>query len=218
MDLETQLYNYLDTLINIKLNLLEYAVKNNINPIVNGKLNKGWKGLAVEHLLNIKKNSDKNPDLPFCEIKTVPVIWKNNNWQPKETVCLATTEINNQVITDFQSSHLYNKIKSTLFILINVEDPKNPTIVQYKPLKITTHPDLFNIIEQDYNEISSYILESLVEFDNISAISGKIGQAIQIRPKTGSKGDYSWAFYLKKEPLINILQAQKTKTNKIKPS
>ena len=82
------LSKYLDFIIGEDLNLLEYANKNKINIYsASGNMDKGWKGAAVEHLLNIQKNNKKESDYGFLEVKTVPVVKKNNELKVKESTC-----------------------------------------------------------------------------------------------------------------------------------
>lgn len=50
-----KLQDYLNVIIEEKINLKEYAIKNNIIISKGSNIDKGWKGNVVEHLLNIKK-------------------------------------------------------------------------------------------------------------------------------------------------------------------
>ena len=63
-NLKDLVIDYLNVIIREKVDLSLYAKNNQIPIYVNGNLDKGWKGNAVEHLLNLKKNNValiKNP-------------------------------------------------------------------------------------------------------------------------------------------------------------
>lgn len=201
-----QLINYLNIIIDSNINLTHYAHKNNIPIYVNGNLDKGWKGNVVEHLLNISKNNKKGSDYENLEIKTVPVIKKDNEYKVKETTCLGVLETAELIKNNFSDSSLYKKINQTLFILIDVKDKEAPFIVGTYYLQIENLPDLKLRMEQDYNTIADQICDNIqcsVPLDN--NLTGKLGEVIQPRPKTGKKGNYTWAFYLKTHVLNSLL-------------
>ena len=215
-DFKIELINYLTVLIDSKINLVEYAKKNHIPIYVNGNLDKGWKGNTIEHLLNIKKNNKKGSDYPSLEIKTVPIIWNSNGIKIKETTCLSVLNTEEIVNYSFENSSLYNKIKNIIFILIDVSDLNNPFISQLYDFDLNVQTNLKKMMENDYNNLAEHILDNIdcdLPLDN--NLSGKLGKVIQPRPKTGKKGNYTWAFYLKAHVLTELMQPVVKKSLKI---
>lgn len=216
IDLKDQIINYLNVVIREKVNLKEYALKNNIPILINGNLDKGWKGNVVEHLLNLKKNNKKGADFESLEIKTVPVIYDGKIYKVKETTCLSILETNDIIKNSFEKSSLYKKVNKTLFILIDVSSEETPMIINTYYLDFNKNERLKREMEKDYNMIAEHI------YDNISNdlplahnFTGKLGNVIQPRPKTGKKGSYTWAFYLKSHVLTNLLNGNPNKAYKL---
>jgi DNA mismatch repair protein MutH len=198
---------YLDFFIKEKINLKSYAVKNNIPIYINGNMDKGWKGNTLEHILNIKKNNKKGADYQDLEIKTVPVIMLNNKYKIKETTCLSVLNLEELTKVSFEDSYLFNKIKNTLFVLINIEDIESPIIVGTYYLSLNNNQTLKNEMLEDYTLIVNHIFDNIENGRSLDYnLTGKIGKTIQPRPKTGSSGNYTWAFYLKAHVLTTLLK------------
>ena len=83
MEFKNKVIDYLNEIINLNINLIDYANKNKIAIYVNGNLNKGWKGNVIEHILNIPQNSKKGSDYENLEIKTFPILKSNNSIKVK---------------------------------------------------------------------------------------------------------------------------------------
>jgi DNA mismatch repair endonuclease MutH len=219
-NLEAQISSFLNTVIDQEINLLDYAKKNKIPVFINGNLDKGWKGNVIEHLLNINKNNSKDTDLPGIEVKTTPVIIKNNKLVAKETTCLSVINTKEIISTTFENSKFYHKIKNILFIAINVTNPDYPKIESFSFFNLQNHKELLKEIADDYNQLAEQILDNIREgFSDDLNFSANFGKVIQPRPKTGKKGNYTWAFYLKKEFLIQILNndfSEKSNNKQIK--
>lgn len=209
-EFKDQLIDYFNQLITYKINLIEYAQKNKIPIYVNGNLNKGWKGNVVEHMLNISSNSKKGSDYEGLEIKTVPILKKLEKFSVKETTCLSVISIETLIKQNFEDSDLFKKINKTLFVLIDVSDDNNPQIDSTLYIDFNLHPLLIKAMEKDYNNLVEHILDNISNDDPLDKhFSGKLGEVIQPRPKTGKKGEYSWAFYMKKQVLENFLNPTK---------
>lgn len=204
--LSSALIKYLEIFIEEKINIKEYANKNGI-VIHNGKNeNKGWKGVTIEHILNLKTNNKKGADYSNLEIKTVPVINSSNHYQVKETTCLAVIDMNELMTTNFSSSSLFKKIKQTLFVLIDVENPSYPFIAGTYYLDLEKNISLKEQMNNDYDVIVNHIFDNIENGSSLDHnLTGKLGEVMQPRPKTGKKDTYTWAFYLKKPVLNNIL-------------
>lgn len=210
MEFKEKLIDYFNQLISYNINLVDYAHTNKINIYVNGKLNKGWKGHVIEHMLNLPKNSNKGSDYNDLEIKTVPVVIKQGNLSVKETTCLSVIDINNLLKQPFENSDLYKKINKTLFVLIDTSDENYPKIHSTLYIDFNKQTELIKVMKEDYENLVCHVLDNI---DNDYSLdyhfSGKLGQVIQPRPKTGKKGDYIWAFYLKKNVLESFLIPEK---------
>lgn len=215
MEFKDQVVNYFNQLISYNINLLDYANRNKIAVYVNGKLNKGWKGHVIEHMLNLPKNSQKGSDYQDLEIKTVPIIIKDNKTAVKETTCLCVIDVNNLLKQSFEHSDLLKKINKTLFVLINVEDECYPKIHSTLYIDFNKEIELLNLMKNDYENLANHVLDNLYTDNHIDYnFSGKLGNIIQPRPKTGKKGQYSWAFYLKKNVLETFLNMSRPKLHK----
>ena len=82
--------NKLDKLIGT--DLLKKAEEFNITTFVNGKQNKGWKGMVLEKLLDMNTNNAQSPDGEDFELKSTAYYKVKGLWVPKET--MAITMIN----------------------------------------------------------------------------------------------------------------------------
>lgn len=206
MEFKNQLIDYFNQIISYDINLIEYAHLNKIPIYVNGNLNKGWKGNVIEHLLNIKQNSKKGSDYPDLEIKTVPIIKKNHYKSIKETTCLSVIDVNNLTKYSFEDSDLFKKINKTLFIFIDVTNDDYPKIESTMFVDFTQYPEMMEKMKEDYNNLVEHILDNIYHDESMEKnFSGKLGKIIQPRPKTGKKGNYTWAFYLKKDFLEELI-------------
>ena len=116
----------------------------------------------------------------------------------------------------FENSDLLKKINKTLFILIDVTEESYPKIDSTLYINFQDYPYLLENMKTDYNNLVEHILDNIYHSDSLDKnFSGKLGKVIQPRPKTGSKGNYIWAFYLKKDVLESFLNPFKSKKNKI---
>lgn len=208
MEFKDKLIEYFNQLIYLNINLMDYAKRNQISIYVNGNLNKGWKGNVIEHMLNIPVNNKKGSDYIDLEIKTVPIIRSNNRIIVKETTCLSTIDLNSIINTTFEDSDLLKKINKTLFILIDVSDNDFPKIDSTCYVNFNLHNKLLNEMKNDYNNLINHILDN-ISYDNTpdNNFSGRLGKVIQPRPKLGKKGEYHWAFYLKKKVLESFINS-----------
>lgn len=213
LPLHQKIINYLNFYIENKIDLKVYAQYNRL-PIYkeDGSLDKGWMGNIIEHILNLSKNNSSGSDYENLEIKTVPILV--NKQKVKETTCLAVLNPSEIIHNEFEKSKLYKKIKNTLFVLIDVSG-SSPTIWSTYYMSLEKLPELKSKMEYDYNIISYHVLDNIQnEMPLDKNFTGYLGETIQPRPKTGKKGEYTWAFYLKShvlnELIFNKLKKRKT--------
>lgn len=82
-----------------------------------------WHAAVVERILGIPKNNIPDRDLPFAEVKVIPVLppspkaTKYNNWPvPKEDTRLCSLNYNDLLNQEFYQSPLFHKVSSVLFV------------------------------------------------------------------------------------------------------
>lgn len=198
---------YLDVIVQEKINLIHYAQRNKITIYKNEKMDKGWKGNAIEHLLNIPKNSHRGSDYGFLEVKTVPVHFSAfGELKIKETTCLNIIDPNEILNKTFLESSLYQKIQKTLFIFINVQDESHPYVMFYRFMDLDNILELRNHFSEDYKELANHIASNIADGNSLDThFSGSIGKYLQPRPKMGKNKDYRWAFFMKKNCWSYIL-------------
>lgn len=191
---------YLDVIVQEKINLIDYAQRNKITIYKNGKMDKGWKGNAIEHLLNIPKNSNRGSDYGFLEVKTVPVYFSSSGeLKIKETTCLNIISPDEVLNSSFEQSSLYKKIQKTVFIFISVQDENFPYVLFYRFIDMEQITELKNKFEEDYNVLAEHIACNIADgLPMDTHFNGRLGQYLQPRPKMGKNRDYKWAFFMKK--------------------
>jgi hypothetical protein len=84
-------------------------------------------------------------------------------------------------------------------------------------MDLENYPLLKQAMETDYNIVSDHILDNIeCDLPLDTNFTGKLGSVIQPRPKTGKKGSYTWAFYLKTHVLTDLLNPAKPDNKKLK--
>lgn len=198
--------------LNDSIFLLEHLLQNKINlkeiqqqycPHLNTLKDKGWKGKIVEFVLGIPPNNNAR-DFYDGELKTTTSTYnKNGELALQETVCVQVLNPNELISTSFEESSFYLKSQKILFVLI---DKNTNQVTQYKIAEFGKQPQLYEQIKNDYNDIVEHLYDNICEGNNLMHnMTGKIGKYLQVRPKIGSKGNYLYAFYFKKELLNQII-------------
>lgn len=198
-----QVQAYLQFFIDEKIDLHTYALMNKLPIYGENSQDKGWKGVVIEHILNLPKNNKKGADYENLEIKSVPV--SVSRQKVLETTCLSVLKPEDILAQPFHQSDLLRKIEHTLFVLIDMDNKNKPVIHQTIYFNLHAYPDILAQMQVDYDSLATHILDNIQqEWDLDTHFTGKLGQVIQPRPKTGKKGQYTWAFYLK-TPVLNQL-------------
>lgn len=180
------------------------TIKGTSTPFQKDK-NKGKAGLLLENLFNIPTSGDCW-DCTDGEIKAFPVIRATSRTRlvkegvlyPKETVAVTMCKPSTDLLVPFEQSKLRKKLSSVLFIQYK-ENVDNITWVNEK--YFTCNHSLFKQIEKDYNEIQKF-------YKNHGITKSKVGKLLQVRTKGPGGDKKSWAFYLRKQFMINLF-AQK---------
>lgn len=172
--------------------LAELAPRFGINSYLNGKQNKGWKGLVLERLAGLQTNVLKAPNGLTYELKSVSFHEKNGMLEPKET--MAITMINPEELKNnsFFESHCWAKLKTIIFCAVQWDgkNAKGSKLLRVASLDFAEDDDLIKEIKADYDFIRAKLIK-----DGFSALTGKDGKWIQARTKGPGHGSISRAFY-----------------------
>lgn len=184
--------------------LSEYANSFGITTYVNGKQNKGWKGLTLERLAGLTNNNNKAPNGLGFELKSVAFYEVKGVLVPKET--MAITMINPILLinTPFFQSHCWEKLKSLVFCAVTWNGKNNieSRLLSVKSFDFIVSDSLISEIEADYE----FIRQKLIN-EGFSSLTGKDGKWIQARTKGASHGSISRAFYARKKLLKQIFSS-----------
>lgn len=144
---------------------------------------KGYVGQLVELFLGAHSHNLPTPDFTALgiELKTVPVGF---DLMPEESTFICAADINPNFVVPFTQSHLYQKLKHVLFVLIL--SPKNVgltigerRVLGYFFFELKGH--YLQTIETDYNEFQDMIFSG-----HAQEIDGTMGTIVQLRPKAAN--------------------------------
>ena len=187
----------------IGIDLSIIAKQNGITTYLNGKQNKGWKGLTLERLAGLSTNNMQAPNGLGFELKSTAYIYKDGIYKPKET--MAITMINQEKLraTPFYKSHCWEKLKSIVFCAVSWYGHHNE---KSELLKVTSfdfleEKQLIDEIEADYEFIRNKLITQ-----GFTSLTGKDGKWIQARTKGAGHGTTSRAFYARKGLLNEIFK------------
>jgi len=196
--------NKLDKLIGT--DLLKKAEEFNITTFVNGKQNKGWKGMVLEKLLNMDINNDQSPDGEDFELKSTAYYKVKGLWVPKETMAITMINEESLIKNSFYKSHCYEKLKSMIFCAVTWYGQHIPKseLLKISSFDFIENTNLINEIEKDYE-----LIRSICKKSGFTALSGSLGKWIQPRTKGAGHGSTSRAFYARKELIKEIIKFDK---------
>ena len=177
-------------------------VKGDTHPFIKNK-NKGKAGLLLEKILGIPTSS-ACLDCQDGEIKAFPVIkagkrcriQKEGLFYPKETVAVTMCRPELDLQVPFNESRVKKKLSSVLFIQYQYL-PNEEKIKWINEKYFETTNPIFQQLEKDYLEIQNYYKEN-------RETKSRIGKLLQIRTKGPGGDKKSWAFYLKKQFMIQL--------------
>ena len=180
--------------------LAELAPQFGINPFLNGKQNKGWKGLVLERLAGLQTNVSKAPNGLTYELKSVAFHEIKGILVPKET--MAITMINPEELKahSFFESHVWAKLKTIVFCAVQWDglNAKGSKLLRVASLDFAEDDELIQEIKADYDFIRAKLIKH-----GFTALTGKDGKWIQARtkgiggvnPRTGERRPITRAFY-----------------------
>ena len=190
----------------IGTDLLKKAEEFNITTFVNGKQNKGWKGMVLEKLLDMDTNNAQSPDGEDFELKSTAYYRVRGLWVPKETMAITMINEESLIKNSFYKSHCYEKLKSMIFCAVTWYGQHIPKseLLKISSFDFIENTNLINEIEKDYE-----LIRSICKKSGFTALSGSLGKWIQPRTKGAGHGSTSRAFYARKELIKEIIKFDK---------
>ena len=166
-----------------------------------GRRNKGWAGQVVERVLGQAPNSRHGADFGDWELKVVPLVFTaGGDLRLKETMGLTMFKAAEIEETDFEDSHLLEKLVRTVVVARVYEDPSEArSLVATVASFDLDDPVLYDAIREDYEEI-----RWVVRAEGVHALSGRIGRWVQPRPKGDAKRA-GVGFYARKQLVARML-------------
>lgn len=167
-----------------------------------GRRNKGWAGQTIERLLGMPNNSDQAADFGDWELKVVPLVpaVQTGGWRLKESMAITMLNLADLEEQPFEDSHLLAKLSRLLVVGRSYEGPSEARSLLLGAAAFDLDdPALYAAIEEDYDEI-----RWVARTEGIHALTGRIGQYVQPRPK-GGKDAETMGFYARKALVGHIL-------------
>lgn len=174
-----------------------------ITRFIEGRQNKGWKGLTLERLAGLTNSNSPAPNGLGFELKAVAYEERKGIWIPKETMAITMINPKTLITTSFFKSHCWEKLKSLVFCAVHWygKHQDKAELLKVSSLDFLESDDLIKEIENDYEFIRNKLIEH-----GFSALTGKDGKWIQARTKGPGHGSISRAFYARKTLLKEIIK------------
>lgn len=172
----------------------------------NGRENKGWAGLVIEHYLGLPQNSRQEPDFGAWELKVVPLRRApDGTLRVKESMAITMLEPTEVLANEFEDSHLYDKLRSMVVVSRIYESPEE----RHSILHAAAEFDLDNAkiraqVKSDYETVRAQIRSR-----GIDSVTGDLGKLVQARTKGRGHGSTTRAFYARPSFVAHILNLQK---------
>ena len=158
----------------------------------NGRKNKGWAGHVIERYLGIPINSSQAPNFGTWELKTISLKYlQSGKLTIKETMAITMIDPYNIARTDFENSHLLDKMRKILIVARIWNNPEEDSSLLFSLTEFNLDvEEVYNQVKADYDLVRETVIES--GFDKLT---GKMGVYIQPRTKGAGHGSKSRAFY-----------------------
>ncbi len=172
----------------------------------NGRENKGWAGLVIEHYLGLPQNSRQAPDFGDWELKVVPLRKDAaGNLRVKESMAITMIEAAEVLANKFEDSHLYDKLRSMVVVSRVWESAKEEHSVLHAAAEFDLDDQKIRAqVRDDYETIRGQIRTR-----GIDSVTGDLGKLVQARTKGPGHGSTSRAFYARPIFVAYILNLQK---------
>ncbi len=167
-----------------------------------GKRNKGWAGHVMERYLGIPLNSSRAPNFGSWELKIVSLKYlRGGIVSVKETMAITMIDEYNIARTEFEDSHLLNKMRKILIPARIWESKDEERSILYTIADFDLDdPKIYNQVKADYELVRQTILT-----EGFSALTGKMGVYVQPRTKGPGYGSTSRAFYARTSFLKKVI-------------
>lgn len=171
----------------------------------NGRENKGWAGLVIEHYLGLPQNSRQAPDFGDWELKVVPLRKDSSgNLRVKESMAITMIEPAEVLSSRFEDSHIYDKLRSMVVVSRVYESAQElHSLLHAAAAFDLDDPKIHAQVKEDYERIREKIRES-----GIDSLTGDLGKLVQARTKGAGHGSKSRAFYARPVFVAHILNLQ----------
>jgi len=175
----------------------------------NGRENKGWAGLVIEHYLGLPQNSRQEPDFGDWELKVVPLRKASDgNLHVKESMAITMLEPAEVLASKFEDSHLYDKLRSMVVVSRVWESKEELHSMLHAAAEFDLDdPKIHDQVKDDYETIRTQIRTR-----GIDSVTGDFGKLVQARTKGPGHGSTSRAFYARPIFVAHILNLQKLAT------
>ena len=180
-----------------------FAAQYGITTFINGKQNKGWKGLTIERLAGLSNDNKQAPNGLGFELKSTAFYQPKGTWTPKETFAITMINSQNLINTPFYESHCWEKLKSIVFCAVSWNGKHSITsnLLEVQSFDFIQNDTIIKEIEADYE-----FIRNKCATQGFSALTGKDGKWIQARTKGAGHGSISRAFYARKVLIREIIQ------------
>lgn len=165
-----------------------------------GRLNKGWAGQTIERHLGAALNSRQQPDFSGWELKGVALkVDETGAPRAKETMAITMFNPAHVIATPFAQSHLRQKLRRMLVVGWVADRARHASavIVCAEPFNLAPHIE--GLVRTDYDQI-----RGLLRVYGPGAVSGRVGEWVQARPKGPGGGSTTRAFYARQR-LIDLM-------------
>jgi len=183
--------------------LSELSKTYGITVFTEGRQNKGWKGLTLEHLAGLSQSNIQAPNGLGFELKSTAFQKKNDVWTPRETFAITMINPQKLIETPFFESHCWEKLKSLVYCAVSWYGKNNlkSELLKVQSFDFIESDSLIDEIKDDYefirNKLKSY---------GFDALTGADGKWIQARTKGPGHGSKSRAFYARKNLIKEIIK------------
>lgn len=183
--------------------LSELAKQYGITTYKDGKQNKGWKGLTLEHLAGLSNDNKQAPNGLGFELKSTAFYKVKGVWTPKETFAITMINPQNLMDTPFFKSHCWEKLKSLVYCAVswNGKHNEKAELLKVQSFDFLVSDILIQEIQADYEFIRNKLLTQ-----GFQALTGKDGKWIQARTKGSGHGSISRAFYARKSLIKEVIK------------
>lgn len=180
------------------LSLSELATRFNLPMPNNLKREKGWVGQLIEYILGADAGSKPVPDFVDLgiELKTLPI---SASGEPLETTFVCVAPLTGITGQQWHNSHFRNKIAKVLWVPILAERqiPLANRVVG-TPFLWQLQGEQEQLLRRDWEELMDMIV-----LGDVTAITAKTGEYLQLRPKAANAKVQTSAFDLEGNPILS---------------